>query len=335
MTGHRGALTIAAVALLSTGTLAAEGAYYDPDDVAGRSARFAEAASAAAPAFEKVQQDLSRLGADLEDLELGVALLGSDAGDLASWALQTRRTALGQYLQIQRHVDLLQEDYSAVFSAAVDRSLARVAAGRDVQPCVRRGLGPMASGGSGRCAGEDIGPKIAAVVDEDAVLTAALGEIARVPWPAIELGSAPGPIVPLTGDERWVQVAPLARALAGDRLRAQAEALDDALADLEDGIDDGDKAAIAAAESTRAAWAAALGQDGSALRGALQAALQRAGGGAPARVGLCAVPPRLGGCPGEDVTRQVLDAVAGDRKLGRAIDKLKRSPLADLGGGAP
>jgi hypothetical protein len=317
------------LSFLLSPALAGQPGYYHPDDIAAASARFAEAAEAMGPAFERAQTTLGSLGRDLEELERNTALLGDDAGEaLESWYTGTQRSVTGQYLQIQRHVDLLQDDYANVFTVAVEQAIARVGAGRELAECTKSGgvssMLRRSTAGSATCKGEDVNAAIAAAIDADTALSAAVREINAVPWPALSVTPAAQPVHPVTGTVRYVSLSPLARRYVDDRADARLEAFEDALSPLEDAISEGDQAAIDEAGRLKDVYRAGLAEDGAALQAALRKSLVRAGKQLPgfAEVGLCANPDDLGGCTGEDITVSVAALLRDDRKFQKAMDKL-------------
>lgn len=311
--------------LLGTTAAAAPAAYYHPDSVAEKSTLFAESAKQSGDAFDKAQQGVGRLGAALEDLETGVGFLGSDIpADFKSWAESTRKEGLGQFLVVQRFVDGIQDDYSGAFEAALKRALPTVAGSGGVAVCKASGphLGPGGGGASRACEGQDLNAALARAIDADTTLKAKLDEIMSRTWPTVAIHPAPQPVVALTGTTRWVSAAALSEAFLKERTQTRKEALDDALAGLEERIDAQDADAIAEAGRLKTAYLEGLGQDGAALRGAATEALARAAkkGAGPADVGVCANPVALGGCPGEDATEATLSALRADKKLPRTLE---------------
>ena len=137
--------------LLAGSSLAQPVGYYHPDDVAARSKVFVAAAEQMAPAFDAAQQKLGGLGRGLQTLEVGDALLGTRVpADFADWSRAQRKAVTVQFLQVQRHVDLVQDDFGGVFGAALERacSICEQAASMPnaaAQPDAR--LGPHASQG--------------------------------------------------------------------------------------------------------------------------------------------------------------------------------------------
>lgn len=304
--------------------------HYHPDDIAAQSQRFAQAAEVMGPAFEQIQTDLSRVGADLQDLERNTAFVGPAAPEaLAAWTETTRRAVTGQYLQIQRHVDLLQEDYANVFSDAVNRAIASVGANYTLTECTQSSsissmLRRSSSGGSTTCTGDNLNAAIAAHIDEDGALADDLAEINAIPWPTISIEPAPQPVHAVTGTGQYISLSTLAAAYLDRRADVHLENFEDALAPLEDGLNEGDSAALEQAAALKEAYLAALATDGGALMEALNTFLTKAGRRAPEMldVGLCANPSNLGGCPGEDITAQLMPQLEQDGKFQKAMSRL-------------
>lgn len=317
------AFALVCLPLMSETALAANAGYYHPDDVAGASALFNQSAEWAGDAFGRAQDEVSRLGASLSSLELGVGLLGPDAPPaLQAWATDTRATGLQRFLVVQGFVNQLQDDYTGAFEASLRRALTGLGrSGVVVCQASAPRFGP--GGGSSRaCEGENLNATLAAAMDRDSTLKAALDEIQNRAWPDLSMPSTPQAVVPMTGDAAYIRADALAKALWAARLDARTEALEDAQAAYEEQLDAGDKEALAASEALKAAYLGELAADGVALREATTAALARAAkkGRAPDRVGLCANPASLGGCPGEDVTDAALEVLRADKKLVRALD---------------
>lgn len=298
--------------------LAEEAAWYHPDDVAKASAVFQKVAERTGPAFETRQRDVDRAGAALEDLETGVMLLGDDApAPVRAWSDDTRRHVTGQVMRLQRHVDLLQEDYGKVFGDALERALGVTAKGYAVKEC--GGVSLMGMRKRPDCVGTDLNPQLARVIDADPLLAAELDAIAKVEWPTVELPTSQLPVVAMTGTARWVDGGALARKLVAARLEQRREELDRQVGPLlEEGTTE---ETVAKAKELREAWAKVVAADGKALRDLVTDTLQRlAKKGGPAEVGWCANPPALGGCQGEDATIAVLTALGEDKKFGKAVE---------------
>ncbi|MFM2245487.1 MAG: hypothetical protein RL071_1561 [Pseudomonadota bacterium] len=303
--------------------LAAEPAYYLPDSVAQKSVVFRSAAEVSGPAFEARNKQLDKTGAGLRRLDLAVALLGDEASPaLRAWTLETRRQATGEGMRLQRHLDLLQEDYAQTFTAAVDRAAAVVAKGRALKACEAPPR-PIGMPGTGKppCPGVDLSADLAAAIDKDTVLKGKIDELNALPWPAVSSPNQSWPVVPLTGSAGWVSLGAAAEVLIPERIKLRQAVLEQQLEPLEARIAAGDAAALAEAQKLRAVYDQALAGDGRALKAALKVSLEKTKG-APA-VGLCPSAPALGGCPGPDLTKEVLGLLKDNKTWDKAAADLR------------
>jgi len=286
--------------------------HYHPDDVAARSKVFVAAAEQMGPAFESAQQQLGGLGRGLQSLEVGSALLGTRVPDgFAGWSQAQRKTVTGQFLQVQRHVDLVQDDFGGVFGTALERAI--TAQGSSLQECTK-GTGVQAlmrRPGAG-CPGEDRNGALARALDSDAQLKSDVAEILAIPFPELGVESRAWTPVPLTGTERWVSAAALADAHARPALERASAALEARLAPLEARMTSGDASAVTEAAAARAAYEAELAAAGVTLLDAAQRALEKAGSGG---VGVCPNAETFGGCTGTDATATVLGLLAADKRF--------------------
>lgn len=303
------------IALIAA-AMAGEAAYYHPDDVAKASALFGKVAESMGPAFEERQGKIEGVGEALAQLELGVGLLGKAApAELRAWSESTRRKIVGEKLRLQKHVDLLQDDYGRVFGDALKRALPTVSKGYTVTECGATGVYAMM--GKTNCKGVNLNPPLAAALDADAGLQKELASIASVEWPSFDVPSQPQSVVALTGTTRWVQGGALAQAFLAAPIKARQDTLEAALDKL--APDELGAADLNAALALKQTYLDGLGTDGEAFRAALSSALGRAKKTAPAEVGWCANPVALGGCPGEDVTAQVKSLLEGDKRFAKDI----------------
>jgi hypothetical protein len=301
--------------LLISLALAATPAYYLPNDVAASSKLFTDTSAEMAPRFEEAQSRVGQVSQALEQLDLGVSLLGSKAPEgMPDWAAKTRRNLTGQYLRLQRHLGRMQDDYSGVFGDALSRVLPTVSAGYDLKECGNTGV--MAQFKRSTCTGENLNPVLAAALDKDAALQAALTEIRSLEWPTISIETRTWAPTPLTGSARTVQLSVLAKSLLADQLAQREAELEEAMGPLTEGLENKDAAAIAEAQKLKDQWRANLGKDGEAWQALIAEALGRLEKkGGPAQVGLCGNPVLLGGCEGEDVTAKVQELLAADKKF--------------------
>ena len=307
-----------AAAAWSPAAWAAPAGYYLPADVAEESELFKGASEEMAPRFQAASDRVAAAGVASEGLELGPALLGAAApAGMAEWAADTRRSLVGQTLRMRRFLGKMQEDYSNVFLQAMKQALGVVGKDYALKQCGNTGV--MAQFQQNNCAGENVNAKIAAVIDQDAALKAALTEIRALAWPDLVIEKKQWALAPLTGAERSVDVVALAKALLGERLKARQAALEEQAALLEEGIDARDPEAIRKAGELKEAWRRGLSEDGAIWQGILKEALARLEKkGGPAAVGLCGNPALTGGCAGEDVTAEVIALLKADKKYAKA-----------------
>lgn len=307
--------------LLAAPAQAAEPGYYHPDEVAAGSELFVAAAKQLGPAFEEAQADLTRLSTALEQLDATLLLLGDRAPtELTEWATSTRKQVTGQYLQLQRHIDLVQQDYGDEFGAAVQRAIELESADYTLKECGASGISAlMGRGSAASCSGSDRNAALAARLDQDPKLKAFVDEMGEIPWPEIGVEARTWEPVPVTGTDRWIAAEALSRSLFSGAMERHNDALEDALDPLYEGLESGDADAVRKGEAARAAYAAAVGADGATLLDAMQATLEkRAKKGGPEGVGVCPVPKALGGCSGADATKAVLTLLKDDKKFSKA-----------------
>lgn len=303
---------------LST-ALAATPGYYLPDDVATKSKVFASTSAEMMPRFESAQTTISSLNKALNELELGVALSGKSAPEgQPDWAQTTRRALTVQSIKLQRFLNLLQTDYSNVFSEALTRSLPSLSGTYTLSECGNTGV--MAQFKKTNCEGEDLNDDLAALIDQDAKLQAELAEIHGLVWPEIVVEKKTWGVIPLTGSKQYIQLSSLAAKYFGTQLANHEASLVAALDPLTEKLESKDAEAIKQAGVLKDQWREGLGTSGVAWQAAIKDGLTRAGLG---EVGLCGNPGYLGGCEGEDVTDKAIEALGADKKFLKATSKVK------------
>lgn len=311
------------ITLLLGTAMAGPAAFYDPEAVASASTRFKSATDEVGPRFLAVEAQLRKLSPAVEDLELASALARDAIGKTGrTWASSTRTAAVEAHLRAQAQVDQVQNGYVQAFEAALTRALPTVGAGREVKECTGgTGMAAMMARKT-PCVGDDLSAALAAKMDADPQLIADIAAIANLPWPEVSVPSQAQPVIPLTGSDGFIELAPLARALVADRLERRADNFDRAVAPLTEAVDAGQAEAIAEAQKARDAWERGLGSDGQVLLPLLQEAVARLKKDAGLSVGLCANPAALGGCEGKDRTAELLPMLTADKKLTKAIASL-------------
>lgn len=317
-------LTLGLTLAIGGAAQAAEAGHYHPDTVAAKSARFTEAAKLMGPSFDAAQQQLTRLGRAVEALDGAVLLLGDRAPEpLEAWAVTARKRLAGGYLSVQRHVDLVQEDFGEEFGGALQRAIAAEGDAYALKECGATGIAAM-MGGRSQCEGADRNAALAARLDADPELAAFTEELKTIPWPSVEVPSRTADPIPLTGTARWVSADAVLDAHARGALVRRADALEEALDPLIDRIEAGDAEAISEGQGAHDRYAAALAEDGTVLWESMTITLQRAERrGGPVAVGVCPVPVGLGGCTGDDATAAVLETLAADRRFLKSVAGLR------------
>jgi len=312
--------------LLCLPAWALEPGFYNADDVAVISEVFARSSATAALRFDEVQRRLADAGTVLALLDVDVALCGAHAPEsYRSYAGDLRKRTNGQFLQAQAFVDVLTRDFQTTFEAALQRAVADMGGAYEIQVCKAPRIVGMP--GSGSCRGTDLNPAIGGKMDKDPLLKKNVDEILAIPWPELSFQGAAQPVIPVTGQDRYVDLDALASAFlsssvtrARENLKKNLEPLE---ADMEESEDPATKArATEQAKTFRSAYDAEMAALGDTLFAALSTALPRvARASGPDQVGVCANPIRLSGCVGEDVTPQVLPLLETDRKFVKGLPK--------------
>ena len=310
--------------LLLLATVAAqEAGHYSPDSVAGKSATFVRFAEALGPKGEALDQQMAVAGSSIHELDLGVDLLGERAPeDLRAWRLAQRKAYAQQGLQARAFSDWIQDASGQVFGSALDIAVEEY--GAPLEVCAARSgmaaiaMGPMAGGG-GSCPGQDLSAQLAESMDANAELTAVVDELLAESWPTVKLDEAQQAAVPFAGEDGYVRLAVLAEALMGARIEALEEGLDRDLSSLDRALAQGGaeaEDALKEAEARRLRHEADLAKEGERLLGAIEKPLSKSG----LSVALCANPPAMGGCSGQDRTKEVVEALRDDKKVKKALE---------------
>jgi len=313
----------AALALVAP---ALAGGFYHPDDVAASSKRFAEAQSQLLAPLEERQGAARTLSAALRHYREGLDLLGDRAPAEQIRRVQELETAyLRQFDNLQDFADTLVGDFDAAFTGAMERALA---AHEGATACrAKVAVGPKVPGMAGRvqdnpeCQGENLNAQVAAAIDADAELATALPGIVGRSWP--NLGLEPQAMDAIGNGQRFVQVRQLMVAAASDQLRAIDRADDEARVRIDASLEDGADAAELKSLEADGQQIAAVTRS---KRAALAAPVLEASEAALAKwaktdgaTAWCAQPQPLGGCLGDDVSRELIDRLLADKKVSKAL----------------
>ena len=297
---------------------AGEAAYYHPSEVAAKSTLFAEASEASHPAYMKAQGSLERWDAALLHLELGADLTGD--ADTKAQAAKLRKQFTIQRMQIQNHYDVLVGSYNEAFTAALDRALPTVAAGRAAVECTERGAN-MFSAPTAECKGENLNKALAAAMDQDAGLKDALTQINAMAWPSVSLQPQQSTPIALTGTGNWISLSDLALGIRGEQLKRLRETRDAQLELITEGLEAGDPDTIAEGKAIDQSYRDAIREEGKLLMEAAELAINKKASKDPklADIGFCLQPQDLGSCSGEEESQRALDAIRENRKARKLL----------------
>lgn len=314
---------------------AAAPGFWHPDDLAPLSERFNQTSELLQKPFGERSTTAERAAAGLRQYREALDLLGAAAPE-AEWdRLDTlEREYQRQHAALQAFAEQVITDYDAVFTAAVDRAVAaRTAKGGVITQCVaevRQGVQlpgvPAKSSPNPECEGANLNAELAAVVDADTALQAALAEILDRPWPLLALDAAPQPVNAIgsgASAKRWLSIRDLMVAGARAPLAAIERRDDDARTRIEAAIEQGasveqlralEPEAKRIENETRAARTAAAAP----VIAAAQAVVRVKWGTEPS-TGWCANPVLFGGCVGEDATRSLVSRLLAEKKVSKAF----------------
>lgn len=304
--------------------LAAPVGHWHPDDLAPLSKGFAESSEKLQVPYGEASAKVEALASALRAYREGLDVLGERAPAAERERLEALEAAYAkQHAALQGFADQVIGDYDAAFTGAVERAAAARGETQQCPSTIPDG-GPRIPGRPSKvvanpeCVGEDLNAALAAAVDADPELAAAIAEILGRTWPEVTLPAEPQAVVG-TG-ERWILVRELLVAGARDAMRRIENEDDLARTKIEAGLESESpdvealKAEVKGIEAKTAAARAALAAP--ALAAAEKALAKRKGEPATA---WCANPVALGGCVGTDVTGDLLGPVLDDKKVAKAL----------------
>lgn len=311
------------------GALAAGGGFYHPNDVAAESAVYARSSEKLSAPVEALQAEVDALGPALLQYREALDLLGARApaaerDRLLALEAQYNR----QYAGAQSFLDGLVGGFDDAFVQAKDRAVAGL--GVPAVECEREVATGMSMPGMPQrrtpnpaCTGDDLNGKIAAAMDADPKLAAALEELLARPFPHVELDVDPQPVI--GAGDRWISVSSFVRLAARKQLTAIDNQDDEARAEIDALLETGaTPQELAAAQEKGQEIAAATAAKRAALAApALAAAdklLAKWAKKEPATA-WCANPPALGGCVGEDATNDLASRLVDEKKVAAAFQR--------------
>jgi hypothetical protein len=318
--------------MVAVAAIGAPGGFWHPDDLASLSERYRTSAEQLQGPFEAQSSRAEQLAAALRQYREGLDLLGSRAPAPERERLeQLEKVFQRQHATLQVFADRLVADYDGAFMDAVGRAVA--ARGGEVVECeatLAQGGGPggrVLPGVPSRrvpnpdCAGEDLNAALAAAVDADGALEAQVAEILGRDWP--EVGVEPAAQAPVGGGERWIEVRDLMMAGAREPLQAIDRRDDEARGRIEAAIEQGatvDQLREMAPEAERieSETAAARAALAGPVLAVAEARIAKKWSSEPG-VGWCANPGPLGGCIGQNATRELVSRLLDDKKVAKAL----------------
>lgn len=298
--------------LLLSLSLAASG-WYNPDKVASNSETFKRYADSVQPKAAEMESGLAKASLQVQELDLGVNLLGARApAELVAYRDALRKQYAHQGLEAQSFNDWFQDTSSSVFMQALEFAIEDLDG--DVKECAPAAGGIAGIAGPGmmagpKCDGDDLSETLAVALDASTDLTAVVDQLLGEAWPTVALDGQEWEPVPLSGTTGYIRIAPLAEALLTEQLDALDAELERDLRPL-DLSDEGDKAKAVA---LRQAYEGDIATQGDRLFDAIAKATK------DQDLGLCANPPALGGCSGKDRSKELLPTLAQDKKVLKAL----------------
>jgi len=311
------------------GATALAGGFYSPSDTAGQSSLYQESATVASAKAEALEQASQSLAAALNQYEEGLDLLGLESTDRAHFK-DVRKKYNRQFAVATAFVHTLLEDFDTEFSGALQRALSQH---RDALVCAAtRPVGGRALPGirtrfeaNPACTGDNLNAALANAMDDDPTLQDAVREMLALPWPVVDRPSTPQPVVGNGG--LWIS-ARLFHELPGltfpgplQLILEEDEAAREALFanGLEALTTDDKKGSLARAQAITTATTGKRHQFAQpVLAAVLLINAKRIKKGQIAYT-WCPTPRLLGGCVGDDISPDALQALLEDKRLQKAL----------------
>jgi hypothetical protein len=182
------------IIILASVNAMATTSFYHPNDIAAASTEFARASEATSATFSDRASSANAIASALNSYEESLDILG----DRAPASERSRQRELKQafnreFAVLSAFASTMAEDFDNEFTVAMDRAIKVVAP--DAIECLAM-VPKTASALPGidvplqkndKCIGQDVNATIAALMDKDPLLLAAINEIAALEWPKISL----------------------------------------------------------------------------------------------------------------------------------------------------
>ena len=299
---------------------AGEPAYYSSIQIAQNSVLFANASETSAPKYTEAEQNIRKYSKTLSAMEFNTAFLQDDG--LSTWFIYNQKRMIGYRIQISRHVSFMTEDYDKEFSSAVQRAIESLNHDGELKKCEGSQIQAM-MGAAPRCDGTSVDKDISALIDNDSTLKTALDEINAIKWPEPQVESKEQPVTPITGTEYYIDLQNFSAVFLQNSITEHNTWLNQQTDSIIEGIESGDPESLKQAEAFRKTYSERIATDGTNLISTFQAySEKRAKKNAKLKqVGFCGNVTELGGCAGEDVTDEMMNALKLDRKFLKMMSK--------------
>jgi hypothetical protein len=178
--------------LLATLNALATTSFYHPNDIAAASTEFSRASATTSATFSERASQANAIAAALNNYEEALDMLGDrTAATERARQKELAHTFNREFAVLSAFASAMAEDFDQVFTEAMDRAmntvapqalecLAKVPATAHVLPGIDIPLEK-----NEKCVGQNINRAIAGLMDKDPALIAAIDEIAALEWPAI------------------------------------------------------------------------------------------------------------------------------------------------------
>ncbi|MFK7926957.1 MAG: hypothetical protein AB8H79_02120 [Myxococcota bacterium] len=300
------------------------GGHYDPPEIAKNSALYAKAADRAGEQFRSRSSDVEVMAKALIDYREALDLLGNRAPAAERDRLEALQKQFNRDRAVlQAFANTMMDDFDTEFSAAMARHLPEGAA--QCTPMLPTGPAlpgiPSPMERNPECKGDALSAGIAASIDEDDTLKTAISEILALEWPTVR--PAPEPQSPVGTSTRWVAVQPWFRSVAKPGLKRIDQADESGRLEFEAALEnktspDAMKGMLADARELTRKTAAARARLASPVLAAVDGWNAKKGK-KNLDVSWCANPEALGGCAGDDATRNIGSQLAADKKVLKAF----------------